>query len=605
MTSGPSTGLRRPDSVEVSEYYRVASQFADAGLVVQNLSGHILWANPAYCSMMGYDLDEILGTNPLSFCMPPDQALPPEKIAAFQYDPHDNSNAHNHLYRNQRKDGSLFWNQIGVVFNQLDDESWICVLVCRDVSTQIHKEQQLRKTTAELERLATTDPLTGLANRAELTHWLSRVASRKSDEMTGLLQIDLDQFKTINDNHGHAGGDAILRHVATQLKNTIRPGDLAARIGGDEFVVICPDIDSELEIQIIGASIAQAMGRPLTWSQRLLQCQVSIGAAIAADGTTSPEELMRRADFALFEAKRLGRGTIAVYNHDLHERHVKEVKLSQELVAAVRADALTYFFQPTMSIADGQIVGFETLVRWDHPRLGLIPPAAFLNLAQRLGLMAEIDFGAVRAALRLKAQLNETNFEGIRVGLNGSAELLSHPDFFDRLMAQMKKYDIAPSGIVIEVLETVVFDDMTQTNPLVAIVKRLHDAGFSTLLDDFGTGHAGLSHLAKLAVTGVKIDRSLTTNIISEATSAKIIAMILDLCNDLGLYVVTEGIETVEEACALMQLGGTVMQGYWLSKPMPADEVIPWLQNRPDIISQIDRSAIAPNVRQGYLRANS
>lgn len=605
MTSRKPCSVRNSSHLPVESFSQIASLCASDGLVVQDLTGAIVWANPAYCNLMGYEMAEILGRNPLAFCMPAKETPAKEDIARFRYDPKKDGQNRLSLFRNRHSSGRIFWNQINQSFYQYPDGTWVCILVCRDISMQILKEQQLRRTSDDLARVAASDTLTGLANRSELMRFLNVCLTRKTAGKLGILQVDLDKFKIVNDHYGHAAGDAMLVHVAEQLRKTIRKGDMAARIGGDEFVVVCPDIGSLEELQILGAAVAQAIGQPVACADGRLAGQACVGAALAHNGETTAEDLMRHADFALYEAKRVGQGAVATYDADLHARLRNESQLSEELMVAVVNQRLTYFFQPTMMLDTGEISGFETLVRWHHPRRGMIPPDAFLPLARKLGLMAEIDFGALRACLSLKQDLNRAGFETVRVGFNASAEVLRHPNFFNHLTDAMLKCDVTPEEVVIEVLESVVIHDKLQANPLIQTIRRLADEGFTTLLDDFGTGHAGLAHLSQLAVSGVKIDRSMTGKIGEFGPDAKIIAMIHDLCQDLGFYVVTEGVETTEDAATLISIGGRIVQGYWLAKPMPRDEIMTWLLNRADLLQEIDRSAIAPMRRHRYLGTNS
>lgn len=588
------------------DFQSIAGGSANVGLAAQNMNGCILWANNAYCQMTGYKLDEIMGRNPMSFALPPDRRPSAEALEKFHFHLNGPDDKRVETYRNVRKNGEAFWMELFMSFATSPEGEDIAVFVCRDVSIQIDHQNALRDATGVLEKVAATDSLTGLANRNEVITQLGQglKSSHARGTKIGILHLDLDHFKEVNDTFGHSAGDAVLRHVAHALQVSVGLSDMPARIGGDEFVVICPDIGGLSELKIIGDAIISAVRQPIYWDGFDLRTNVSVGAAIAPASSITPEEFLRRSDFALYEAKRAGRGLVAPYDEALHARHRGEMRLAKDLRAAVKNDELDYYFQPTISLNTGRIKGFETLVRWKNERLGQVSPAEFLPVAKSLGLMAAIDFGALRAALNLKKKLNNAGYKGFRLGINGSEELLGHPAFFETLMTEMRIRNITPSEIVIEVLETVVFDDVSQSNPLVLMVQRLHDAGFVTLLDDFGTGHAGLTHLAKLAVSGVKIDRSLTTNILTDKTSSKIIAMMLDLCADLNLYTVTEGIETAEEASALRDIGGDVIQGYWLSPAMPGHEVLDWLATRPDIMSIIDTTAIAPAAAPRYLKAN-
>jgi len=369
--------------------------------------------------------------------------------------------------------------------------------------------------------------------------------------------------------------------------------DLLARSGGDEFIVLCRSVTTEDQLATFCGNLMETMETPIRYRSASFRPSVCIGAAIATDAELGAETLLKRANFALKNAKERGCSQLAIYDLKLHNRKIAEDTLADELSKAIENDEIVFYFQPTMRMDNGSIQSFETLVRWNNPRLGLVPPNVFLPIARKAGVMADIDLAALDAALKMVSLLKQAGFHNIRVGINGSEEFLSLNNFADRFFYELESHDVDPSAIAVEVLETVVFDDVTQSNPLVRVVQTLHDRGVTVLLDDFGTGHAGLTHLAKLAVTGVKIDRSLTENILTDNSSAKIVGMMHDLCVGLGIYVITEGVETTEQARCLRGLGGTLLQGYWLAKPMPADDVIPWLRHHPNLISEIQEEAIA------------
>lgn len=576
-------------------FYRAVGTAADVGLVVQSMDGIVLWANEIYAEMMMIPLDQIIGQNPLSYALPIKDTPSAADIAAFRYRNEQNEKSQIAIFENRRGNGESFWVELHVAFDTIREFGEVAIVVARDISDHITRQIELTATSKKLSQIAATDSLTGLSNRLNVMRRMSQALSDADDGKTGvgLLEIDLDHFKTINDSFGHSAGDKILNGIADTLRQVITDDDIAARIGGDEFLVLCPNAQSLDAIELIGQKIIKANddGRHLNGGS--LHCGLSIGAAFASEKNLSPEDLLRRADFALYEAKNGGRGRVATYDKSLHARQVEQARLGDELCAAVDNDMISFQFQPTMDLKSGVICGFETLVRWQNPRLGLISPADFLPLAKNLGLMADIDFAALRAALDLKVKLNENGHPNIKIGLNGSAELLGHPAFFQTMMTELADRNLDPKDVLIEVLETVVFDDISKSNPLVQTVQKLHDAGIATLLDDFGTGHAGLTHLATLAVDGVKIDRTLTKNVLTDPTSAKIISVMYELCRDLGLVAVTEGIETTEQAQVIVDMGGSVMQGYWLAKAMPAADVLDWLANRTNIVSQIARSPIA------------
>ncbi len=565
-------------------YARLVADSAYDGLVVQSMDGKILWANPAFCRMTGRTLDYVTGRNPLEFVIPPDLRTDASSIAAFHYDPDDPQYSRPHLRRNCRADGTLFWNEIAVSFRDAPNGERHAILVCRDATDQVERERQLERSTADLATIASCDGLTGIANRSTLMAQAKTALAdaRAKGTVVGMLHLDLDKFKDINDTHGHSAGDAVLVHVAQILRTSVRRDDLVARIGGDEFVVLCPDIPSLLDLRGIADSLARALAAPAHWGERMLPCRASIGAAISDTSTVTPEDILQRADFALYEVKRSGRGHVATYDEQLHQRHSDRARLSAELLRAVDDGSLSFQFQPMIDLSSGHVRCLETLVRWDHPRLGALKPADFLPLALELGIMAKVDFAAMEAALDLKAHLNRSGQSDVHVALNASSALLSHPDFVARLTYGVLARGIVPEHVEIEVLETVIFDDAAQNSPHARIITDLARAGYQTKLDDFGVGHAGLAHLAQLDISGVKIDRALIRNLPHDPTSSKIVATVIELCADLGVGVVAEGIENPEQTRHLIGLGCPILQGLDLCAPLAPGALLAWLASRQD-----------------------
>jgi len=560
-----------------ARFYRMIAEHASDGVVVHGLDCRVTWANQAYCTMMGRPLDQMIGRNPLSYALPPDLALSPQVVDAWRYDPSDPRQPETRTLRNMRGDGAVFWNQISVAFFGDAGAADTVILVCRDVTAQVSRENDLRTASLRLEHTAAHDALTGLANRAGLLAFVQSALADRRLSRLGLLHIDLDKFKEINDTHGHSAGDAILVHVAGALSAILRPGDLAARLGGDEFVVACPDLMSLDTLALIGERLMEAIAVPLDWQDRTLSVRASIGADLAPAGDTDMEALFQRSDFALYEAKRAGRAQLACYDEGVHQRHADAKELAADLVEAIRTGGLVFAFQPVLDLALGQITTLETLVRWNHPRRGRLSPADFLPLADELGLMADLDFCAMAAALNLKAQLNALRPSALIVALNASGALLSHPDFLPRLSRGMAERGLNPAEIGIEVLETVVFAAPGATDLATEVISALRAAGHPVVLDDFGVGYAGLAHLAHLEVSGIKIDLSLVQAAKTDPTSVQILEAMIELCGRLGITSIAEGVDTVWMATRLQDMGCSRVQGWWLSPALPADEIIAWL----------------------------
>ncbi|MEL6960037.1 MAG: EAL domain-containing protein [Pseudomonadota bacterium] len=565
------------ETLKQSEYYRLACDHARDGLLVQDMSGKIIWSNRSFQKMHGYSEDEIIGRNPLEFVMPDENTPTPEEIANFRYTREELETQALQLFKNQRRDGTEFWNQLNVSYNKAPDGQEHAIVSCRDVTTDVVKSNTLREAQKRLQREATHDGLTGIPNRSAFLKFIDGALIRAHSVTVGLLHIDLDRFKEINDTHGHSAGDAVLVHAAQALLSTAREKDLVARVGGDEFVVVCPDIDGFGALHALATRLMDAVCEPFEWSNVILQSEVSIGGALAKSHLTQSKDLLIESDFALYEAKRLGRNCVVLYDQDLEKRHHLQMRRASALMEAIDTDGLDYVFQPKMSLFSGEITGFETLVRWNDPNEGTIPPNDFLPLVDDLNLMGALDLLSMKAAIAQKRELIRLGYPDMVVAFNASPELLNHPEFINRLVWMVEAAGINRAHIAIEVLETTNFGVSTIQSSSAAILRDLRTAGFLVHLDDFGIGFAGLAHLAQLDITGVKIDQGLVSNMLFDPTSLKIVRKLVELCNDLDLAVIAEGVEDEETAEALHQMGCGIVQGYWLAKPLPPEDLPDWL----------------------------
>lgn len=578
-------GIRKDliDRMREVEKYRVCAEHANDGIVIQSLDGIIRWANPAYCRIMGRDRDDILGRNPLEFALPPDETPGADVIAAFRYDPADPRWRDLHLFRNHRPNGTDFWNQISVSFHHAPSGNSQAILVCRDVTDQIEDAERLRRTRKQLEHAATHDELTGIANRSELARFTADalVAARSKGRHLGLLHVDLDKFKDINDTHGHAAGDACLVHAAGALSTGIRDGDMVARVGGDEFVVACCDLARPDDLELIATGLLSALAAPLSWGGRRLTVQASIGAALSDDRVGS-DELLLRSDFALYEAKRKGRNQVRIYDNRLHRQRSARNRRSGLLADAIRRKTIEFQFQPIVDLADDRLRGIETLVRWSHPEYGPVPPEDVIRNAQDLGLMTELDHCAMEAAMGLCVDLSKVDGRAY-VSFNASSGLLTDSAFPAHMAERTRQLDLDPSRIALEVLETTALAvpcAPDTPSPRISGLAELRDAGFRVLLDDFGMGHAGLSHLARLTVSGLKIDRSLVARLPRDRVSLKIVGAIVALCRDLGIETIAEGVEEADTAAALSDLGTMAIQGFWIAPALPREALLDWISAR-------------------------
>lgn len=587
-----TTRAELEDAAADRDMMQAIAENANDGLLYQDMSARIIWANPAYCRIMGYDLSEIVGRNPQEFCFPADARPSDAAIRDFRFDPNDRTFGNLHRHPNLRKNGELFWHEFSQAMTVTPNGERRVILVSRDVTEQVAREQELERARADLQFSALHDALTGLPNRtAFLTAASARLDRRRGAGGLGLLYVDLDAFKTINDTHGHAAGDRVLRHVADAIRAACRDEALTCRMGGDEYVIACDGVQDFDDLQFIAEDFLDRLREPVPWKDTQLQADASVGMALAEEDITRAEDLIRLADFALYEAKRPGSPSIVRYDADLHARREAERAVLREFSDALDAQAIDFAYQPVLDAATGRIASFETLARWRRTNGENVPPDRFLRYAQRLNRIADIDFAAIRATARLTAELRAAGHD-LRGAFNTSSAALAHPDFLSVLAEATAASGLQPDDLTAEVLETTFFGPCTTDSLAAARITELRAAGYQVYLDDFGVGYAGLAHLGQLDITGVKLDRSLIATLVEDPSARIIVSSILHMCDALGVTPLAEGVETAEQADLLVAEGCCRLQGFGIAMPMPKPDLFRLLA-RPDPVALASaRSAI-------------
>ena len=565
--------------------FEIVAQHANDGIVLQRSDATILWCNEAYCQIMGRDPTFWIGKRPQKWVYPPELCPTDEEIEAFRYEEHTHELGALRIQENMRADGSRFWNQTSVssVPGVRDGEP-LYVLTCRDVTEQVERESALALANEKLEKAVNYDALTGLANRRKLMAVFEEAllqAKQRALEV-GVVHIDLDRFKEINDTHGHAAGDAVLIDVAQKLQRLRPAKGLAARLGGDEFVMLVPNLTRADVLTQIAQDFLQAVSDGCYWKGIRLNYSASLGLALSTDKCRTSEELITRADFALYEAKSKGRDTFMIYDAPLARAHVEKKRLAVDLAQALRHDELSFHFQPIVNLQDMCVEGFETLARWHHPQRGLVNPGEFIDVAHDIGLLEDLDMNAMRAAIAAKQTLRKCGFSDIYASFNASFQTLRNEGLAETMTWAMDAADFPRDQLVAEVLETVIIDDPSQDVTVAQQIARLEAAGFRARLDDFGIGYAGLAHLAQLKVHGIKIDRSLIRKIGTDPTSERIVSAILSLANDLNIDVIAEGVEDAQTARHLVRANCKSMQGFGIAYPMPLSDLVEWLRGFED-----------------------
>jgi diguanylate cyclase (GGDEF)-like protein/PAS domain S-box-containing protein len=441
----------------------------------------------------------------------------------------------------------------------------------RSIFTWIARDVHERKAfEARLAEQALRDPLTGLANRTLLVDRIRNVLSRASrhPSSAALLFVDLDRFKVINDTLGHAAGDEVLCVVAKRLAALVRPADTIARLGGDEFVVCCEGIDGLAGAELIATRVATALEAPIMVGGTDVVVSASIGIALVDDPTIDAQALLRDADAAMYRAKERGRDRFEIFDHEMRRAATNRVEIDHALQRALREGEFRLHYQPQRSLADGTLVGFEALLRWQHPDRGLLGPGEFLRVADETGLIVPIGAWVVQEACAQAARwVGAGDGPTPTIWFNVSARQLVHQALVDTVAAALPRDDRLNVGIEIT-------EDALMSDPGVAIAatRELRQLGVRIAIDDFGVGYSSLSYVKLFPVDTLKIDRSFVRGVDESRQDAAIVAAIVGLARALDLDVVAEGIEHAEQATRLAHLGCGIGQGDHLGLPLPATE---------------------------------
>lgn len=458
---------------------------------------------------------------------------------------------------------------LAVAFNDMAEQLAMAQANALDTHQQL--EEKVAERTRQLQDLAELDPLTGLPNRRHLFTLLDASIEHATREghRLGVLFLDIDNFKNINDSVGHTFGDSVLRGIAQRLQTAARSLGFAARLGGDEFTIVCNNVTTVDDIRAAGEQIIRAFQSPITVDGRELIVGVSVGASVFPDHERTADALLIAADAALFNAKALGRSRLSVFTPELVEGAATKFRIEQDLRRAIERNEFELFFQPEVSMEELQTNLVEALIRWRMPDGRYVPPGEFLSVAEDSGLIIEISDWVLRTAIQAAAHWHHGAWPQARVAINVSPRQLLDFRFVDRVQQLLIEFDLPPCCIEIELTESVL-----QTGPsIIEQLRRLRGLGVAIALDDFGSGYSSLSSLEQLPLTRVKLDRSLIESIDTNARSRSIARAIVDLCNGLDLHVTAEGIERAEQFERFLGCKNLTLQGYLLSRPVPADQV--------------------------------
>ncbi|MDD5413036.1 MAG: EAL domain-containing protein, partial [Methylobacter sp.] len=480
---------------------------------------------------------------------------------------------------NRRKNGEVYPELLTITEIRDDDTGEISnyVAIFSDIS-------QLKQDEEEIKRLAFYDFLTGLPNRYLLYDRLAQelASTSRTGKNGALLFIDLDHFKNINDALGHSRGDEILLEVAFRLKFAVRECDTVARVGGDEFVVVLTELGEQIELACsearhIAEKLQQTICQAYSITNQELYISSSIGIAMFSDIADSPEDILMQADTAMSRAKTSGRNRLEFFQHSMQKVAMERMLIEKELRQALHEKNLLMYYQPQVD-CQGNLMGAEALIRWNHPEKGLISPDIFIPIAEECGLIHAVGSWALEQAFIQLRQWDKQQAHLSHLAINVSPRQFYHGDFMDTLQRLVKQYQIHPSRIMLEFTEGLLMNDV---DAAIDKIKKLKKLGYTFSIDDFGTGYSSLSYLKHLPVDQLKIDKSFVDDITNDKEDAVFVGTIIAIAQHMGLGVVAEGVESEIELEFLKQSGCHCYQGYYFSKPLTADQFLErWLSKK-------------------------
>ncbi|HXX52950.1 MAG TPA: EAL domain-containing protein, partial [Thermodesulfovibrionales bacterium] len=527
------------------------------GVTITDRNGKIIYINPADAEMHGYQLEELTGKNARIFA-------PPEIWKA--------KNLQQTLMRfrrettNTRKDGSAFPVQLmSDVVTDPDGEVFAVITTCEDITERKKNEETIRQ-------LAFYDALTGLPNRSLFNDRLNQelAKARRHKGLLAIMFLDLDRFKVVNDTLGHAVGDLLLQEVGQRLRGIIREGDTVSRFGGDEFVMIFPDVAHLEDISSVAEKILRNLSYVYVLNGNEIHITASIGISVFPDSGDEQEVLLKNADTAMYFAKEQGRNNYQFYSATINKNALEKLILESHLRKASTNEFIVYY-QPQVDLRSGRISGAEALVRWKHPEYGLLSPIKFIPLAEETGLISSIGRHVCFTACAQNKTWQEAGFFPIRMAINISMHQFNQKDFLKVLTGTLDEVGLAAEYVELEITESIVMQNLEHT---ASVLNELKALGIHCTVDDFGTGYSSLAYLKNLPIGKLKLDKSFVSSLTKNPNDDAISRAVISMAHSLNLRVVAEGVETVEQLEFLRAHHCDEVQGFLFGKPLPAREFV-------------------------------
>ena len=532
------------------------------GVLVTDRKGVIVHVNRALVEITGYTVEEVLGRRPNMF---KSGHHGPEFYQAVFKSLRDSGDWQGEIW-NRRKSGEIYpqWQTVRAI-NDSKGQISHYVAVFTDISA-------IKQSQSDLARLVHHDPLTDLPNRLLFTDRTEQalVTAQRHTSGCALLMIDLDHFKIINDSLGHNVGDLLLKAVSGRLQAVFGKGFTVARLGGDEFAVLIENCSSASQAETLAQQVLEVMKAAFDIEKYQLFISASVGISVFPGDALNAEQLLRNADSALFKAKNAGREGYALYTEELTVHALNRIEVASDLRRALEQHELRVYYQPVHDLNTSRLIGVEALVRWEHPLRGLVAPGEFIPIAERTGLIAEIDAWVLEQACWQMCQWQLAGVDLSFVAVNISSRLFARPELYTLVSTVLADTGLDPALLELEVTESAVMDD---SQGALEQMHRLRALGLRLAIDDFGTGFSSLLRLKRLPVQKLKIDQGFVAGLPEDNDDVAIVRAVIALSQSMGLQVHAEGIEQIEQAQFLLNLNCDLGQGYWFGRPMPASEL--------------------------------